>query len=159
VAVLQYRTFLPTLVTEVLPHLGTTGEAAQGAGLVGAATQAATRLCIFFGPIGLLLALVGYARLVRAAEPLRRTLFAAAAGGLLLALLRAGLPILFSDAKEVELLAGPVAVAVALGVTYLHGRSRAGRALGFVLLFALLTWSAFRAAELYASRLASLIGA
>jgi hypothetical protein len=80
-------------------------------------------------------------------------LAAAVAAGLLLALLRSGLPVLFSDAKEVELLAGPVSVAGALGVAWLWRRRGAWRLAGAGLAVALVVWAIARAAELYASRL------
>ena len=52
----------------------------------------------------------------------------ALAAGLALLALRYLLPALFRDAKEVELLAAPVAVAMAAAGTWLWGQGRAGRA-------------------------------
>ncbi len=158
VVALQYRYFIPTLFSEVLPHLAPSAGPHGGPALLDALALAGARFWIFFGPFGLALALFGYIVLARGPAPVRRVLLAATAGGLLLALLRAGLPVLFSDAKEVELMTGPIAVAVALGVASLYARGRAARISGLALLVALVLWSAYGAAQLYSSRLAVLPG-
>jgi hypothetical protein len=162
VACLQYRYFIPLLFSDVLPHLNapgaatpTLGDAATPLEVLGRAAQ---RLWIFFGPFGLTLAAIGWTALAKVTQPIRRALFVALGAGLLLALLRPALPVLFADAKEVELLAGPMAIAAALGVARLSPQSRVLRVVAALLVAALAAWSAARAAELYASRLALPLG-
>jgi hypothetical protein len=157
VVLLQYRQFVPTLLSDLLPHLVATNTAAVVPGEVvtplNVLVRAGQRLWIFFGPFGLALAAIGCSALAKAAQPIRRALFVAFGAGLLLMLLRPALPVLFSDAKEVELLAGPMAIAAALGAARMWSERRAVRVIAILLVAALATWSLLHAVGLYASRL------
>ena len=157
VALLQYRQFVPTLVSDLLPHLVASNSTAVVPGEVvtplNVLVRAGQRLWIFFGPFGLGLAAIGWTSLAKVTQPVRRVLFVALDAGLLLMLLRPALPVLFSDAKEVELLAGPMAIAAALGAAQMWSARRAMRVIAILLVAALVTWSLVHAVELYASRL------
>ena len=102
------------------------GRSLRGRGRLCVVSSALVRLAIFFDHVHPVLALLG-AVLLGAATPARRVLRATLAAGLALLALRYLLPALFRDAKEVELLAAPVAVAMAAAWTWLWGRGRAGR--------------------------------
>ena len=163
VALLQYRHFVPVLLSDLLPHLGAPNATAatpqDAATPLNVLARAGERLWIFFGPFGLALAAIGWTALAKVERPVRRALFVALAAGLLLALLRPALPALFSDAKEVELLAGPLSIAAALGVAWMWSQQQAIRVAAVLLTAALVAWSALRAVELYASRLTWPLGA
>jgi hypothetical protein len=163
VALLQYRHFMPMLVSDLLPHLGaasaTVATPPDAITPLSVLARAGERLWIFFGPFGLALAALGWTTLAKAAPPVRRVLFVALGAGLLLALLRPALPVLFSDAKEVELLAGPVSIAASLGIAWMWSQRRAVRIAAILLAAALVAWSVLHAIELYASRLTWPLGA
>jgi hypothetical protein len=136
VALLFYARFLPTFFREVLPRLRSAGAAGDG-DAVAAPLQ---RLWIFYG-VGLpLLALLGLLLTKGAPKHARRYALAALLAGLGLLGLRFALPTLFRDAKEVELLAFPIASLSAFALDRLWqrgivGRLLAGAALVLVLLF------------------------
>jgi hypothetical protein len=142
VAVALYARFLPVLLNAVIPHAG--GEAA------GETTSPWTRLRFFYDTAYPLLALGGLALI--AAGRARRTIAAALVAGLALLLLRVVTPVLVRDAKEMELLAAPIAVCAAAVLAALARRGRLGAAVSAVALAALSSWGALRAAGAYAQR-------
>jgi hypothetical protein len=150
VVAIQYRSFLPVLWHDVLPHASSasdeTGEPAVAAAL--------RRLTIFFDHVHPGLALLGLMAL-RGATPARRVWRAAIAAGLALLALRYLLPAIFRDAKEVELLAAPVAVAVAAAWSWMWPR-RWGRAATLATAAWVVAWGSWRAASLYAERFVAL---
>jgi hypothetical protein len=150
VAALQYGRFVPVLVHDVLPRLKEAGavDSAAGAGW----RAALGRLDLFYDTLPLALVALGFAARRPTPRHARRLLAALLiAGGLLLGL-RYAAPALFRDAKEIELLAAPVAVLAASGLGLLTRRGRAGRlAAGFATLF-LLRWGALAAQTAYAAR-------
>jgi hypothetical protein len=147
VVALQYARFLPVLWRDVLPHAGGSAAEAEGS----AVASALVRLAIFFDHVHPVLALAG-AVLLGTATPARRVLRATLSAGLALLALRYLLPALFRDAKEVELLAAPVAVAMAAAWTWLWGKGRTGR-LGVLASAAWVAgWGVSRALALYAER-------
>ncbi len=146
VAAVQYGAFLPVLVRDVLPHLGGPANE-EGAPVLVAALR---RLAIFFDHVLPGLALLGLlAR--RGPGTAHRVWRVALAAGLLLFALRYALPALFRDVKEVELLAAPVAVAVAAAGAWLWTRGW-GRIVAIASGAWVLAWSLARAATLYADR-------
>jgi hypothetical protein len=72
-------------------------------------------------------------------------LLAALIAGLVLLALRGAAPALVRDVKEIELLAGPMAVFAAAALTHL-ARGRTGRWLAGVLVTGLVGWGLYRAA-------------
>lgn len=121
VVVVLYARFLPVVWRDVLPHAG---GAADGGGPLDAALGAASRLRRFF-PDGVFVLLVpGLLALPAAATHARRVLHAVLLGGALLLLARYGLPALFRDAKEVELLAPALAVTTASALAAIARRRR-----------------------------------
>ncbi|MET0554336.1 MAG: hypothetical protein ABW221_14935, partial [Vicinamibacteria bacterium] len=147
VVALQYARFLPVLWRDVLPHAG--GPAADAAG--SAVSSALVRLAIFFDHVHPVLAILG-AALLGTATPARRVLRATLAAGLALLALRYLLPALFRDAKEVELLAAPVAVAMAAAWTWLWDKGRAGRLAVLASAAWVAGWGISRALALYTAR-------
>lgn len=147
VVAVQYARFLPVLWRDVLPHAGGAPSDADGS----AVGSALVRLSIFFDHVHPLLAVAG-AVLLGAATPPRRVLRAALAAGLALLALRYLLPALFRDAKEVELLAAPVAVAMAAAWTWLWARGRAGRLAALASAAWVAGWGFSRALALYTER-------
>jgi hypothetical protein len=143
----QYARFLPVLWRDVLPHAGLHSADADGS----AVSSALVRLAIFFDHVHPVLALFG-AALLGTATPARRVLRATLAAGLALLALRYLLPALFRDAKEVELLAAPVAVAMAAAWTWLWGRGRAGRLAVLATAAWVAGWGVSRALALYTER-------
>lgn len=154
----QYRHFLPVFFGQVLPHLGHAPPGPVSATPPPAPLFAAERLLIFFGWWLPPLAAWGLWLLRSAPRRVRQVLGVALAAGLLLALLRAAVPTVFSDAKEVELLAGPLALLGALGLRDLVGRRGPWRALGLAGAGGLLVWCLARGADLYRERLVVLLG-
>ncbi len=113
---LQYARFVPVLWHDVLPHA-----ASAAAGFTqGPWKLAASRLLQFYGAALLLLAAVGLVATRSATRHVRGLLAAMLGTGLLLLWLRYAAPSIFKDAKELELLAGPMAVlaAAALAVAW-----------------------------------------
>jgi len=146
VVVIQYRHFLPVLWRDVLPHARVATNGAAEPALV----AALRRLAIFFDHVHPGLALLGILAL-RGATPALRVWRAALAAGLALLVLRYALPALFRDAKEVELLAAPVAVAMAAGWCWLWRRAW-GRPVTLLGAAWVLAWGSWRAAALYSER-------
>jgi len=147
VVAVQYARFLPVLWRDVLPHAGAPAGDVGGS----AVGSALARLAIFFDHVHPVLALFG-AVLLGTATPARRVLRATLLSGLALLALRYLLPALFRDAKEVELLAAPVAVAMAAAWTWLWGRGRLGRAAVLASFAWVALWGASRAYALYTER-------
>lgn len=147
VVAVQYARFLPVLWRDVLPHAGGSADDANGSALA----AALVRLAIFFDHVPPVLAASGVL-LLGAETPARRVLRATLAAGLALFALRYLLPALFRDAKEVELLAAPVAVAMAACWSWLWGRGRAGRAAALASGAWVAAWGAWRAYALYVAR-------
>lgn len=147
VVALQYARFLPVLWRDVLPHAGGATPSAEGSALV----SALVRVAVFFDHLHPLLAILG-AVLLGTATPARRVLRATLATGLALLALRYLLPALFRDAKEVELLAAPVAVAMAAAWAWLWTKGRPGRAAVVSSLAWVVLWGAARAYAFYTER-------
>lgn len=112
VVLFQYARFIPVLWRDVLPH----AQAASGPAASNPFAAAAARLLQFYGGALLLLALAGAARLREAEPHVKRVLGASLATGALLLVLRYAAPSVFKDAKELELLAGPLAILGAAGL-------------------------------------------
>jgi len=148
VLLVLYARFLPTFLRDVLPHAGAASDAlAEGGAL--------TRLRIFYGLALPLLAFSGLLALPAQAGATRhaiRWLIAALAAGGLLLLGRYSLPSLLRDAKDVELLAAPIALAAALALERFSHRRPGGRIAAAVVLVALLAWGALGALEAYGAR-------
>ncbi|MBN2371779.1 MAG: hypothetical protein JXO72_14960 [Vicinamibacteria bacterium] len=153
---IQYHYFLPALWREILPNIGDAA-ASPDPGFAprqaSALTCAAIRLRIFYGALAPLLALVGLLDLRRASRPARRVTAAALVASGLLAWLRFALPAVFQDVKEVELLAAPSSVLIALGLGRLsrgRGITRWAALAGATGFFA---WGAWRAVGYYLARI------
>ncbi|MGE0452868.1 MAG: hypothetical protein AB7O37_03230 [Vicinamibacteria bacterium] len=150
VLLVLYARFLPTFLRDVLPHAGTASDAVTPAG-----GGPLLRLRIFYGLALPLLALSGLLALPSQAGATRhaiRWLLAALAAGSLLLLGRYSLPSLLRDAKDVELLAVPIALAAALALERFSRRRPGGRLAAAAVLLALLAWGALGAADAYAAR-------
>jgi hypothetical protein len=146
----QYARFLPVLWRDVLPHVAETRTAsAEGSGVVAPALR---RLGLFYDIVYPLLLVPGLIALRAAAPATRRVVSAALLAGVALLFLRYAVPVVFRDAKEVELLAAPVAALAAGGAAWLGRRGPAHRAAALVALLAAVAWGASRAALAYADR-------
>jgi hypothetical protein len=149
VVLVQYARFIPVLLRDVLPH-------AQG-GVASARPMnplraAGARFLQFHGPALSLLVLVGAASLRRVEPYVRRLLAAVVATGATLLVLRYEAPTVFKDAKELELLAAPLAILAAAGFVRLwHGRGLA-RVLAVVAAAGFLAFVSAGLAALYAAR-------
>jgi hypothetical protein len=150
VVLVQYRHFLPILVRDVLPY----ASAGLREDAEPAAVAALRRLAIFFDHVHPGLALLGVLFLHGGGKA-RRVWRVALGAGLLLLGLRYVLPALFRDAKEVELLAAPVAVAMAAGWSWLWTRGW-GRAVAISSGAWVVAWGCWRAAGLYLERFAAI---
>jgi hypothetical protein len=150
VVLVQYRHFVGILWRDVLPYASRGGEGTAEPGLV----AAIRRLTIFFDHVHPGLALLGVLFL-RGGGNARRVWRVAFGAGLGLLALRYALPALFRDAKEVELLAAPVAVAMAAGWSWLWTRGW-GRAVAVLSGAWVLAWGCWRAAALYVERFTAL---
>lgn len=142
----QYRHFLPILWHDVLPHASAVADDDAAPAVV----AALRRLTIFFDHVHPGLALLGVLAL-RGPSTARRVWRAAIASGLALLVLRYAWPALFRDAKEVELLAAPVAVAMAAGWSWMWTRGW-GRVATIATAAWVVSWGALRAVALYAER-------
>jgi hypothetical protein len=143
----QYARFLPVLWRDVLPHVAA-GAQDQG-GLV---TSALRRLGLFYDVVYPLMVVPGLAAARGAPAPARRIVAAALLAGGALLILRYAIPVVFRDAKEVELLAGPVAALAAGGAIWLWRRGPAARIAAAVALLTAAAWGASRAALAYGER-------
>jgi hypothetical protein len=151
VVLLQYARFLPTLWRDVLPHLGEgAGPAGDESG--GLLRRMLVRAALFYDVVYPLLLVPGLVWLRRAPRSARRLLVAALLAGALLLVLRYALPVLFRDAKEVELLAAPVAVTAAAGLVWLAERGPRGRVASAAAAGIALVWGAQRAVAVYLER-------
>jgi hypothetical protein len=99
-----------------------------------------------------LLLVPGLLALRGAAPPARRLLEATLLAGAALLVLRYAVPVLFRDAKEVELLAAPVAVTAAAALGWVVERGAAGRVAAAAAAAAALAWGAHRAVAVYLDR-------
>jgi hypothetical protein len=151
VLIAQYARFLPVLWRDVLPHLAETRRAGAAAG-EGVVAPALHRLGFFYDAVYPLLLVAGLLVIRGAAPAARRAVVAALLAGLALLVLRYAVPVVFRDAKEVELLAGPVAALAAGGVAWLWRRGPAPRAAVLVALLVAAAWGASRAAIAYGDR-------
>jgi hypothetical protein len=146
----QYAGFFPVLWSEVLPHVGGSAAAAPGDD-PSAAARGLTRLKVFFDTLLPLLAAAGLA-VMRTAVHARRVILSALAAGVVLAFARFVVPSLLADAKEVELMVAPVAVASAGALAWGWTRGRGGRAASIVLGLAAFGWGAWQSGLHYAAR-------
>jgi hypothetical protein len=151
VVLVLYSRFLPVLLADVLPLMlttpaGTSSEAAP------AGWRSALRAWHFYGAAIPALAALGLWRLRAAPRAARRVLLATLACGAGLLALRGVTPALVRDAKEIELLAAPLAVLAAAGLAWLgeHGRRR--RIVAVAAAGGVLAWGAWRAAGAYLER-------
>lgn len=152
VAVL-YARFLPVLWQQVLPHVHQVpSEAPVARGPLQLAGLALSRLGVFYDVVLPVLTGIGLVALRAAERRARRVLACALVAGAALLALRFTAPALFRDAKEVELLAAPVAVCAAAALDALWRRRRAFAALAVGLGAAAMLWSAARSVGLYAAR-------
>jgi hypothetical protein len=148
VVLLLYARFVPVLVNDVLP------QALSGSGSADPAVSwaALRRLHLFYDTLPVLAAVAGLLALRgRAPEP-----YAALAAGLMAALLllvlRPLLPGLLRDAKEVELLLVPLAVAAAAGGEGAWGHGRLARVAVVGMAAVTLAWAVARDVALYSER-------
>ena len=146
----QYRHFLPILWHDVLPYASAGPREAADPALV----AALRRLTIFFDHVHPGIALLGVLFLGGAGKA-RRAWRVALGAGLALLALRYVLPALFRDAKEVELLAAPVAVAMAAGWSWLWTRGW-GRVVAVLSGAWVVLWGGWRAVDLYVERFAAI---
>jgi hypothetical protein len=149
VVLAQYARFLPILWRDLLPHLGEGAAAEASAGL---APRVLGRVAFFYDLVYPLLLVPGLLALRGAAPPARRLLEATLLAGAALFVLRYAVPVLFRDAKEVELLAAPVAVTAAAALGWLAERGVAGRLAAVVATGIALAWGAHRAVAVYLDR-------
>ena len=148
---LQYARFVPVFWREVLPHLGdASASVSDEAGSL--AGRALHRAATFYDVVYPLLLVPGLVTLRGAPRAPRRVIGSVLLAGAGLLALRYAIPVLFRDAKEVELLAAPVAVVAAAGAIWLCQRGAGGRAAAVIALLWASAWGGLRAAEVYADR-------
>jgi hypothetical protein len=147
VVLLLYARFLPSLVRDVLPHLGSAPPGS--ADVVGPAWK---RMRLFYDALPPLLALCGVVLAAGAPIHARRYVTAVFVGGMSLMALRGLLPTAFRDAKDVELLALPMAALVTLALRRLWDASVLGRCAAIAAALAMLAFCVPRDAALYAAR-------
>jgi hypothetical protein len=151
-----YVPFLPVLWQQVLPHLhAVPGEAPVAATPLSLLRLMAARLNVFYGFVLPPLAALGLYALRRADPFARRVLACALAAAAALLVLRFVAPSLFRDAKEVELMAAPVAVAAVAALAAWWRRGGAVRVAALALGTWTVAWGAWRAVEFYAARFLS----
>jgi hypothetical protein len=109
-------------------------------------------MALFYDALPPLLALAGLALAAGAPIHARRYVTAAFVGGVSLMALRALLPTAFRDAKDVELLALPMAALVTLALRRLWDASVLGRCAAVAAALAMLGFYLPRDAALYAAR-------
>jgi hypothetical protein len=150
VVLLQYARFVPVLWRDVLPHLHeASAPAGDEGGFVG---RVAGRASLFYDVVYPLLLVPGLLALRGAARAPRRLLVSALLAGASLLVLRYAIPVLFRDAKEVELLAAPIAVTAAAGAAWLSARGGWGRLAAATAAGIALAWGAQRAVAVYLDR-------
>jgi hypothetical protein len=115
-------------------------------------SSALGRLGIFYDAVFPVLALAGFLGARAMPVPARRVLAGTVAAGLALLVLRYVLTTALRDAKDVELLLGPIAVLSAAGLGGLWSRGRAGQAAALVALGGGLAWAVVRDVAAYAER-------
>ena len=152
VVAVQYARFVPILWRDVLPHVGESAPVVETADTASLPVRALRRLGLFYDIVYPLLLVPGLLVARRAPASARRIVGAALLTGVALLLLRYAAPVLFRDAKEVELLAAPVAVVAAAGAIWLCQRGAGGRAAAVIALLWASAWGGLRAAEVYADR-------
>jgi hypothetical protein len=151
VVTLQYAWFLPVLWRDVLPHLAA-GEAVSDDTGQGVLLPALRRAGIFYDVVYPMMLVPGLLAARQAPPPRRRAVAAALLAGAALLVLRYAAPVVFRDAKEIELLAGPVAALTAGGAAWLWQRGPVPRAAAVVALLAAAAWGVARGAVAYAER-------
>jgi len=152
VVALQYARFLPVFWRDVLPHLGESPAAAAGDDAHGVVARTLRRLGLFYDVVYPLLLVPGLLAARGAPAHARRIVAAALLAGGALLVLRYAVPVVFRDAKDVELLAGPVAAVSAGGACWLWHRGRGPRTAALLALVAASAWGAGRAALVYGDR-------
>lgn len=149
VALLLYARFATTLIQDVLPHL----RSAAGLGdLDAGAVRPLLRLGALYGALLPLFALLGAFLSAGAPPHARRYALAALAAGFCLLGLRAKAPVLFRDAKDVELLAFPLVALSTCTLRRLSEGGRAGKLAALGAAIALLLWCVPKDVALYAVR-------
>jgi len=151
VVLVQYARFVPVFWREVLPHLGD-GSASGGDDASSVFGRAVHRAATFYDIVYPLLLVPGLVALRGAPRVPRRVIGSALLAGAGLLALRYAVPVLFRDAKEVELLAAPVAVAASAGIVWIHGRGRFGRLASAAAAGIALAWGAQRTVAVYLER-------
>jgi len=153
VVLVLYARFVPVLFTRVLPHLrDVPAEGGGGTPLAALPLRALLRLHVFYDVVFPLLAVLGLHALRAAPAAARRVLHAALVAALALLALRFAVPALLRDAKEVELLAAPVAVCAAAALAALYRRGPAARGASVLLALFAAAWCGWRAAAFYLER-------
>jgi hypothetical protein len=148
----QYARFLPAFWRDVLPYLGQGAASPEMGEAPGLVPRAVRRIALFYDLVYPLLLVPGLVAVRRAPAPARRIVAAALLAGVALLVLRYAVPVVFRDAKEVELLAAPVAALAAGGAAWLWRRGGAPRAGALVALVWAAAWGVLRAAEVYGER-------
>jgi hypothetical protein len=146
-----YSRFLPVLLADVLPQALTTHAVAPRSP-ASALWLAASRVSRFYGVVIPALAALGLWRLHTAPRAARRVLVAILVSGAGLLLLRYALPALFRDAKEIELLAAPLAVLSSAGLLWLAEHGLPGRVAASGVATGVFFWGAWRAIAAYLER-------
>jgi hypothetical protein len=154
VATVQYGRFLPVLLRDVLPSLREAGSVDHGPG--SGWRDGLRRLEQFYDVLPLALLPLGLWALRGAPRHARRLVAALLLAGVALLALRYALPGLFRDAKEIELLATPVALVAAAGLAWLYVRGRLARLAAILATLAWLNWGALAAKTAYSARFLAL---
>lgn len=142
VVTLLYARFVPTLVRDVLP-------AATGLALDGSAPG---RLFIFYGVVYPALTILGLVALRASEAWARLVVVSMLVAGTALLFLRYALPGLLRDVKDVELLAGPVAVLSAVALSRLWNQGLVARGVAGIAVLLLLLRGAAQAVTAYTER-------
>jgi hypothetical protein len=151
IALAQYAGFFPVVWRDVLPYVGASAPAAAGDAGGHPLARGAIRLGVFFDAIYPALAVAGLLAL-RPAPHARRVLASALAAGAALAVLRFAVPTLLADAKEVELMVAPVAVASAAALHAGWSRGGAPRAASLAAGLVAIGWGGWQSMLHYAAR-------
>lgn len=145
VVVVLYARFVPRLLHDVLPHGGTGGAAISWAAPF-------VRFDVFYTPAHTALVLVGILSLANAPSWPRRVLLSMLAAGLGLWVGRYAFPGLLRDVKEMELIAGPIAILAAAGSSWLCARGPTLRVLALAALGFAVTLGLARGTASYRER-------